>query len=68
MIRSFRVYNRWGEVVFEKMNLQANDAAAGWDGTYKGQKLSPDVFVYSCEVVCENNQVLLSKGDITLLR
>lgn len=68
MIKSFRVYNRWGEIVFEKINFDANDATAGWDGTYKGQKLSPDVFVYACEVMCENNEVLLFKGDVTLLR
>jgi gliding motility-associated-like protein len=68
IIRSFRVFNRWGELVFEKMNSNANDAAAGWDGVYKGKKLSPDVFVYTCEVVCDNNQVLLFKGDVTLIQ
>jgi gliding motility-associated-like protein len=68
LIRSLRVFNRWGELVFEKINFNANDASAGWDGTYKGQKLSPDVFVFACEVVCENNEVLLFKGDITLIQ
>lgn len=68
MIRSLVVFNRWGEVVFERRNFNANDAASGWDGTYKGQKLSPDVFIYSCEVVCINNEVLPFKGDVTLLR
>jgi gliding motility-associated-like protein len=68
LIRSLRVFNRWGEVVFEKINFNANDAGSGWDGTYKGQSLSPDVYVYSCEVVCENNEVLPFKGDITLLK
>jgi gliding motility-associated-like protein len=67
-IRLFRVYNRWGEIVFEKTNFDANDAGAGWDGTYKGQKLSPDVYVYTMDVVCENYQLLSFKGDITLLR
>ena len=68
MIKSLRVYNRWGEVVFERMNFSANDAAAGWDGSYKGKKLSADVFIYTCDVVCENNEVLSYKGDVTLLR
>ncbi|MBN8782799.1 MAG: gliding motility-associated C-terminal domain-containing protein [Terrimonas ferruginea] len=67
-IRSFRVFNRWGELVFEAQNFNANDAAAGWDGTYRGKKLAPDVFVYSIEVVCENNEILSYKGDVTLLR
>jgi gliding motility-associated-like protein len=68
MIRSLRVFNRWGEVVFERVNFNANDAAAGWDGTHKGQQLSTDVFIYSCEVVCENNEVLPFTGDISLIR
>jgi gliding motility-associated-like protein len=68
MIRALRIFNRWGELVFEKINFNANDATAGWDGTYKGQKLSADVYIYSCEVVCENNEVLPFKGDITLLQ
>jgi hypothetical protein len=55
-------------LIFERINFNANDASAGWDGTYKGQKLSPDVFVYTCEVVCENNEVLLFKGDVTLIQ
>ncbi len=67
-IRSFRVFNRWGELVFEAQNFNANDAAAGWDGTYRGKKLAPDVFIYSIEVVCENNEILSYKGDVTLLR
>jgi gliding motility-associated-like protein len=68
IIRSLRVFNRWGELIYEKVNFNANDASAGWDGTYKGQKLSPDVFVYTCEVVCSNNNILLFKGDITLIQ
>jgi len=68
IIRSFRVFNRWGELVYEKVNFNANDAGTGWDGTYKGHKLSPDVFIYTCEVVCENNQVMLYKGDVTLIQ
>ncbi len=68
VIRSFRVFNRWGEMVFEKLNFNPNDANAGWDGKYKGKLLSPDVFVYTCEIVCENNQTLTYKGDVTLLQ
>jgi len=68
MIKSLRVFNRWGEMVFEKLNFNPNDASAGWDGKYKGKQLSPDVFVYTCEIVCDNNQVLSYKGDVTLLQ
>ena len=68
MIRNMRVFNRWGEVVFERMSFSANDASAGWDGLFKGQVLPPDVYVYTCEVLCQNNELLSFKGDVTLLR
>jgi gliding motility-associated-like protein len=67
-IKNLRIFNRWGEVVFEKANFNANDASAGWDGTFKGKKLSPDVFVYTLEVVCANNQPLVFKGNVALIR
>jgi gliding motility-associated-like protein len=67
-IKNFKIYNRWGEIVFEKSQINANDVSAGWDGTFKGTKLSPDVFVYLVEVVCDNNQSIIFKGNISLLR
>ncbi len=67
-IKSFKIFNRWGELVFEKANFNANNPSAGWDGTYKGSKLSPDVFVYMLDVVCDNNTSLVFKGNIALLR
>ena len=68
VIKTARIFNRWGELVFEKYNMKANEAGGGWDGTYKGQKLAPDVFVYMFEIVCDNDAVLLYKGDVALIR
>ncbi len=37
-VRSFRIFSRWGELVFEKTNFQPNDPALfGWDGRVKRQ-------------------------------
>ena len=67
-IKSARVFNRWGEVVYERSNFQANDMSAGWDGTYKGIKLNPDIYVYVIDVLCDNNTTLPFKGNIALLK
>ena len=67
-IKNLRIFNRWGEVVFERSNFNANDASTGWDGNQKGQKLQPDVFVYTLEVVCDNNTSLVFKGNIALIK
>ena len=67
-IKLLRIFNRWGEVVFEKMNFLPNDPTAGWDGTVKGQKLNSDVYVYTAELLCDNNTSLIVNGNIALLR
>lgn len=35
----WRIYNRYGALIFESFEL-----TSGWDGTFKGQVLDPDVF------------------------
>jgi gliding motility-associated-like protein len=59
----FKIFNRWGEKVFE-----TNDQAVGWNGTFKGEALDPDVYVYHLRVICFDQQENLIKGNITLLK
>ncbi len=66
-IKTMRIFNRWGEIVFEKTNFMPNDANSGWNGTFKGNKLNADVYVYTIDIVCDNSTVLTFKGNITLL-
>ncbi len=67
-VRSFRIFNRWGEVVFEKANFAPNLPAFGWDGRIKGVVGPPDVFVYTADVVCENGQSFIYKGNVSILK
>ncbi|MBV8255666.1 MAG: PKD domain-containing protein [Chitinophaga sp.] len=67
-VKSLKIYNRWGQLVFERYNFSTDDISKGWDGTLKGQPLPPDVYVYLAEVVCDKGGLGLLKGNITLLR
>lgn len=67
-IRSMRIFNRWGEAVYEASNFKANDASKGWNGSFKGKPAPNDVYVYFVEVICENNSVLTYSGNIALIR
>ncbi len=67
-VKVMKIFNRWGELVFEKTNFTPNDAALGWDGMFKGNKLTPDVYVYFVEVTCDNSIILKYQGNVTLLR
>ena len=55
-------------MLFEKANFNANDPGFGWDGSFKGKKLDPDVFVYTIDILCENNTTLTYKGNIALIK
>ena len=67
-IQNLQIFNRWGQMVFEKNDFNANDVNAGWNGTCKGVKLNPDVFVYTMNVICDNNSILSYKGNIALIQ
>ncbi|MBL0145577.1 MAG: gliding motility-associated C-terminal domain-containing protein [Chitinophagaceae bacterium] len=67
-VKALRIFDRWGELVFESGNFLPNDANAGWNGTYKGQKLSPDVYVYMAEILCDNNTTLTLKGNVAVIK
>jgi gliding motility-associated-like protein len=63
-----RIFNRWGEVVFEKYDMPINVASAGWDGTWKGKKANADVYVYQLEIYCRNGELITYTGNVTLIR
>jgi gliding motility-associated-like protein len=67
-IKLLRIFNRWGEVVFERKDFPVNNPSFGWDGTYKGKKQQADVYVYQAEVFCENGQVITLNGNIALIQ
>lgn len=67
-ISKFRIFNRWGELIFEQKGIKANDVSKGWNGTFKGKKLNPDVFIYTVEVLCENNTAMTFSGNIALIK
>jgi gliding motility-associated-like protein len=62
-VKRFRVFNRWGQMIFE-----STDPAAGWDGTFNGTKLDPGVYMYYVDVECIDGRKTMKKGDVTLLR
>ena len=62
------VYNRWGEVIYQKSNFAASDPTAGWDGSYHGAKTAPGVYPYKIRVELNNGSFLSYKGVVNLLR
>ena len=60
------VFNRWGEVMFERKNFQPNDEHFGWNGEYKGQLQNTGVFIYTAEIEFIDGTAKVFKGDVFL--
>lgn len=58
-----RVFNRWGELVFE-----SEDVRYGWDGQYKGQLSPQDVYVVQTWVRFVDGKEKQLLTDLTLFR
>ena len=78
-IVSARIFDRWGEVIFEEVNItpapcmedRPEPEVSGtslWDGTYKGQLMNPGTFAYTIEVQFLDNVTLVYRGTVDLLR
>ncbi|MFT3909058.1 MAG: gliding motility-associated C-terminal domain-containing protein [Ferruginibacter sp.] len=61
-LNAFRVFNRWGEKVFE-----TNDINEGWDGTYNGKLVMGSyVYMVSYYIACDPKARIM-KGNIVLI-
>lgn len=60
----FKVYNRWGQLVFQSKNWQDK-----WDGRYNGELQGTGVFVWTLSYVHrDTKQQVTRKGTVTLIR
>jgi len=66
-INNFRIFNRWGALVFEKDNLMPNQESEGWDGYSNGKKLQNGVYIYSVEIEFIDGEKEMMKGEFTLM-
>lgn len=65
-VKSFLIFDRWGEAVFEVHDFQPNDVQYAWDGKVKGKLANPSVFVWYAEVEFVDGETVVFKGDVLL--
>lgn len=60
----FRVWNRWGEIVYQTTDINA----AGWDGSYKGKDATPDSYAWYVRIKCGDGNDFIRQGNVTLFK
>jgi len=69
VVNYLRVFDRWGNLVFERINLPTNIESQGWDGKYKGKPLDGGVYLWVAEVVFPNtDDSTIEAGEVLLWR
>lgn len=58
----FKVFGRWGELVFESSD------GKGWDGTFRGKDMTPGNFAYFLIVAWPDGKTEKLEGDVLLIR
>jgi gliding motility-associated-like protein len=54
--------------IFDRNGIRLYAGNKGWDGTYKGSRMSPDTYFYLLRYTDNNNSQQVKKGSIMLIR
>ena len=68
IIRSFKVFNRWGAALYTANDFSPNDTQFGWDGEFQGQIVNSGVYIYFAEIEFVDGRTEIFRGDLTITR
>jgi gliding motility-associated-like protein len=68
VVKSFRIFDRWGSLLHEVTDFAPNDPAFGWDGKFHGKNVVGNVFAYAIEIEFLDGWQERMTGDVTLIR
>lgn len=67
-IVSMQVYNRAGNLVYEKRNFLPNDPQIGWDGKWRGRQSPAGVYAWVAQVAFLDGRRERFSGNVTLIQ
>ena len=66
-ITLLRIYDRWGELVFETKDIPLNDPNLGWNGIFRDKKVD-GVFTYYAYIQFVDDAEVRFDGSVTVIR
>lgn len=64
----FSIFDRWGGLVFQRLDVAFADPAAAWDGRARGERLEPGLFVYYLQLLYPDGSTYELAGEVLLTR
>jgi gliding motility-associated-like protein len=57
-----KIFDRWGDILFESDDIEKH-----WDGTFNGNKVVEDKYLYVIDILGEDNVPFSKSGIINLI-
>ena len=67
LVVSYRIYDRWGNQVYEALNFPLNTVNHWWNGKVNNQRAPIGVYVFDIMIQLENGLEIPLRGDVTLV-
>ncbi len=67
-IENLRIYDRWGELVYQAKRLFPVADSEGWDGTFRGRDMAVGIYAFNVEVTYIDGKKIIVKSNLTLMR
>lgn len=67
-IVTLKIFDRWGECVFERDHFSPNDESLGWDGSFKGKLMNPATFAWMAQIAFIDGTKKIFKGSVTIIK
>ena len=67
-LKTFRIFDRWGNLIFINENCAPNEANCNWDGTFDNQILNSGIYIYTAEVEFADQSIEKYQGEVRLIR
>jgi hypothetical protein len=67
-VMSCKIYSRWGNIVFQKLDFIPMNETSLWDGTFNGEALNPDVYVLEVNYLDQKGVPIKIIKDLTIIK
>jgi hypothetical protein len=67
-VNELKVFDRWGNAIWQTTTNCLNQPSLGWDGTINGTRIETGVYTYVAEVEIFSGEKKLVSGDITWVK
>jgi gliding motility-associated-like protein len=67
-VDNFRIFSRWGNLLFERREGLPNATELRWNGRSNGEVLPMGVYIWTANIVFIDGESLQASGDVMLLR